>query len=171
MEHGLQHEPHDSRFPPAPPAERMSQDEAMAVMELYQAQLREQEAAASMPSTADLAEALRIPESRVRAMLEQVRLRRSLDAYRTPPVAKRPAHGLSLAFGIGLVAVFVILATLLFVSFRSEVVAPAEAPRAAPTVELAAPRDAVAPTPTRDEGTAADEGTVRAGTPVPPDVR
>lgn len=148
MEHGLQQEPIGSQVPPVPLAERMSQDEAMAVMELYQAQMREQEAVAAMPSTADLAEALRIPEAQVRAMLEQIRLRRTLDAYRTPSIARRPVPGMSVALIASLVMVFVILAVgLLFVSFRAEVASPSAAPVVVPTSEMP-PRDAVAPMPT-----------------------
>ncbi|MCW5944145.1 MAG: hypothetical protein KIS66_18105 [Fimbriimonadaceae bacterium] len=142
----------------------MSQDEAMAVMELYQAQVREQEAVASMPSTADLAEALRIPEAQVRAMLEQVRLRRTLDAYRAPNVANRTTPGMSAAIIASLVVVFVILAVgLLFVSLRAEVAVPAEAPRATSTAEMPPP-DSVAPTPLPSDG-------AREGTPVPSDAR
>lgn len=58
-------------------AQRMTEDEAKAVIELWQEEQKERERLKQLPSVPDIAEGLNIPVAEASALLQEVRARRS----------------------------------------------------------------------------------------------
>jgi hypothetical protein len=150
-------------FEVEPRSQRMTHEEANAVVQLWQRQQSQADAVQSLPTLGDLAEALKIPESSVADLLEQVRAKQALERHRpeASPVARRTSM---LPFLVAAAVFAVLLLLALSLSFV----------RTAPSAIPAAPQDVttVAPTPeaATTDATApevASDGVAPAGTPVP----
>lgn len=147
-----------------PRSQRMTHEEANAVVQLWQRQQSQAEAVQSLPTLGDLAEALKIPESSVADLLEQVRAKQALERQRpeTAPATRRNNRALLVA-AVAVFAVCLLLAlSLTFV--RAAPSEPAVAPEVVATTTMPAPetttRDATAPE-------SASDGGASAGQPVP----
>ncbi|MBW7926533.1 MAG: hypothetical protein H3C58_00295 [Fimbriimonadaceae bacterium] len=150
-------------FEVEPRSQRMTHEEANAVVQLWQRQQSQAEAVQSLPTLGDLAEALKIPESAVADLLGQVRAKQALDRHRpeAPPVAQR--KNLSAVVIAAAVFALCLLLALSFVFVRT-------VSTDSPTLDVSTTTVSPAPEAATTNATApeaASDGVPPSGTPVP----
>ncbi|GMV87417.1 MAG: hypothetical protein AMXMBFR81_03480 [Chthonomonas sp.] len=150
-------------FEVEPVSQRMTHEEANAVVQLWQRQQSQAEAVQSLPTLGDLAEALKIPESAVADLLGQVRAKQALDRHRpeAPPVAQR--KNLSAVVIAAAVFALCLLLALSFVFVRT-------VSTDSPTLDVSTTTVSPAPEAATTNATApeaASDGVPPSGTPVP----
>ncbi len=142
-------------FEVEPGSQRMTHEEANAVVQLWQRQQSQAEAVQSLPSLGDLAEALKIPEASVAELLEQVRAKQALERHRPEPMPASRRRSLMLA-GFGAALFVVLLALVLSLTLTSTV-------SSEPAVSSGGVTTAVAPVPERAVNATAPEATFEEG--------
>ena len=98
-------QPDEVLHPPRPHAERLTEDEAQAVLALWAEKQKAQESVDAMPTAADVAETLGASVEQVEKMLQEVRSRGLLRAPRTKRAAVgRARRTVALVLGVYLLS-------------------------------------------------------------------
>jgi hypothetical protein len=135
-------------------AQRMTEEEAQAVIALWQQKQKERERMQTLPSVPDVAEGLGIPVEEADALLREVRVRREQDPLaaeqtRQTAVQSRSNRRSPLVIGVIAVLVLLLLSLITWMSMPHLVPAPPDASVEMPAPPTPAPPPEPPPAPGR----------------------